>query len=110
MVRGSEQLCNHRGFGRRVSKEHSVTGLDGAQFFVGVTSRFGVGGSVDTRHGVLPKFQLGKLTLDDLPANFFLSGSPVDAGLAGHIGMGTLRKFKVILDYSRRRMILEPAK
>ena len=73
-------------------------------------SRRGVGGSVDTHHGVLPQFQLGKQKLDDLPANFFQDGSPVGEGLAGHIGMGTLRKFKVILDYARRRMILEPLK
>ena len=73
-------------------------------------SRSGVGGSVNTRHGTLPQFQLGKATLDNLPANFFTEGSPAGEGLAGHIGMGTLRRFKVIFDYSRKRMILEPAK
>jgi hypothetical protein len=72
-------------------------------------SRSGVGGSVDTQHGVLPQFQIGKLTLDQLPANFFAEGSPAGEGLAGHIGTGTLRHFKVIFDYSRKRMILEPA-
>lgn len=70
-------------------------------------SRYGVGGSVNTRHAQLPQLQLGKLTLDNLPANCFLEGSPVDAGLAGHIGMGVLRRFKVIFDYSRKQMILE---
>jgi len=74
------------------------------------SSRSGVGGSVDTRHGKLPQFQLGKATLDNLPANFFSEGSPAGAGLAGHIGMGTLRHFKVILDYSHQRMILESLK
>ena len=39
--------------------------------------------------------------------DFFLEGSPVDAGLAGHIGIGALNRFKVIFDYSRRQMILE---
>ena len=73
-------------------------------------SRSGVGGSVDTQHGVLPQFQIGKLTLDQLPANFFAEGSPAGEGLAGHIGMGTLRKFKIIFDYPRKRMILEPTK
>ncbi len=71
-------------------------------------SRQGVGGSVNTRHAQLHQFQLGKLILDNLPANCFLEGSPVDDGLAGHIGMGVLRRFKVIFDYSRKRMILEP--
>ena len=70
-------------------------------------ARSGVGGSVGTRHGVLPEFQLGQQKLERLPANFFQNGSPVGEGLAGHIGMGTLRHFKVIFDYSRRRMILE---
>jgi hypothetical protein len=31
----------------------------------------------------------------------------VDRGLAGHIGFGVLKHFKVIFDYSRRQMILE---
>lgn len=70
-------------------------------------SRQGVGGSVNTKHAQLHQFQLGKVTLDNLPANFFLEGSPVDDGLAGHIGMGVLRRFKVIFDYSRKQMILE---
>ena len=73
-------------------------------------SRYGVGGSVETRNGVVPQFQLGSLKLDKLPASFFLNGSPVDDSLAGHIGLKTLRKFKVIFDYSRRRMILESLK
>ena len=74
------------------------------------SSRSGVGGSVDTRHGKLPQFQIGKATLDNLPANFFSEGSPAGAGLAGHIGMGTLRHFKVVFDYSRKQMIHESAK
>ena len=73
-------------------------------------SRNGVGGSVDTQEGRLPEFQLGAQKLPNVSANFFTKGSPVDEGLAGHIGLGVLREFKVIFDYSRRRMILEPAK
>ena len=30
------------------------------------------------------------------------------AGLAGHIGMGILRHYRITFDYSRRQMILEP--
>jgi len=73
-------------------------------------SRTGVGGSVATRVGRLPQFQLGRQKLDDVAANCFREGSPVDGDLAGHIGLGVLRQFKVILDYSRRRMILEQLK
>ena len=71
-------------------------------------SRTGVGGSVATHQGRLPEFQLGAQKLTNVPANFFMKGSPVDEGLAGHIGLGLLRQFRVIFDYSRRRMILEP--
>src|SRR5438034_1261456 len=44
-------------------------------------ARQGVGGSVNTRPAQLHQFQLGKVTLDNLPANCFLEGSPVDDGL-----------------------------
>jgi predicted aspartyl protease len=69
----------------------------------------GVGGGARIRSGHLPQLQLGRLTIDKPLANFFLDGSPVDRGLAGHIGLAALRRFKVVLDYSRQRMILEPA-
>lgn len=67
----------------------------------------GVGGDARIRHGHVAQLQLGRLTLDKPSANFFIDGSPVDKGLAGHIGMPALRQSKVIFDYSRRRMILE---
>ena len=70
--------------------------------------RQGVGGDVKTRMGRLPQLQLGTFEIDKPAVNFFLEGSPVDAGFAGHIGMQVLREFKVIFDYSRQRMILEP--
>lgn len=73
-------------------------------------SRTGVGGSVDTHEGRLPQFQLGTQMLTNVSANFFTEGSPAGEGLAGHIGLGVLREFKVIFDYARRRMILEPLK
>jgi len=69
--------------------------------------RVGVGGSMRTRSGHLPQLQLGKLTIERPSASFFLEGSPSDPPLAGHIGWELLRDFKVIFDYSRKRMILE---
>ena len=68
----------------------------------------GVGGTVRTRDGHLPQLKFGKLAVDKPEASFFQEGSPVDAGLAGHIGLDVLRHFKIIFDYSRQRMILEP--
>jgi len=69
--------------------------------------KFGVGGGAKTRSGHLPQLRLGSAKIDQPDTDFFLEGSPVDRGLAGHIGIGVLNHFKVIFDYSRRQMILE---
>ncbi|HEY0549215.1 MAG TPA: retropepsin-like aspartic protease [Verrucomicrobiae bacterium] len=69
--------------------------------------KVGVGGGVRTRSGHLPQLQLGNLKIEKADADFFLESSPVDEGLAGHIGMGVFKRFKVIFDYSRQQMILE---
>jgi len=71
--------------------------------------RTGVGGDTGTRTGRVPKFRLGTIEVERPLTNFFLEGSPVDAGYAGHIGMEVFRRFKVVFDYSRQRIILEPA-
>ena len=68
----------------------------------------GVGGEAKVRSGHLPQLQLGKLIIEKPEADFFLDGSPADKGLAGHIGMEILRRYRVIFDYSRSQMILEP--
>lgn len=70
-------------------------------------AKVGVGGGTDTRSGYLPQLQLGAVKIDRPQADFFLEGSPVDPGLAGHIGITSLNRFKIIFDYSRRQMILE---
>jgi hypothetical protein len=67
-----------------------------------------VGGGATTRNGHWPELQIGALRIAKPDIDFFLEGSPVDRGLAGHIGMGVLKNFKIIFDYSRRQMILEP--
>ena len=69
--------------------------------------KFGVGGGAKTRSGHLPQLQLGAIMIDKAQTDFFIEGSPVDRGLAGHIGVGVLNRFKVIFDYSRKQMILE---
>lgn len=71
------------------------------------SEKFGVGGSVQTRSGAVPILRLGKLEIRKPQTDFFIDSSPVDEPIAGHIGMGILRGFKVIFDYSRKRMILE---
>ena len=71
------------------------------------SGRRGLGGGARTRIGHVPKFRLGSQVIERPLTNFFLEGSPVDDGLAGHVGMEVLRRFRVIFDYSRERMILE---
>ncbi len=70
-------------------------------------SKFGVGGGASTRSGHLPQLQIGALKVDRPETEFFLEGSPAGRGLAGHIGMEVLKKFRIYFDYSRQRMILE---
>jgi hypothetical protein len=79
--------------------------LDDGQTRAG--GKFGVGGGAQTRNGHLPQLQIGAAKIDKPDTDFFLEGSPVDRGLAGHLGFGVLKHFKVIFDYSRRQMILE---
>ena len=69
--------------------------------------RRGVGGGARIHEGSVPELRFGRLTVRKPGANFFTDGSPVGDGLAGHIGMDALRRYKVIFDYSRQRMILE---
>jgi hypothetical protein len=69
--------------------------------------KFGVGGGAQTRSGHLPRLHIGEMKVEKPDVDFFIEGSPVDNPLAGHIGIGALKHFKVIFDYSRRQMILE---
>jgi hypothetical protein len=71
------------------------------------SEKFGLGGSVETKSGRVPLFRIGRDEIRNVQTDFFLSGSPVDDPLAGHIGMGVLGKRKVIFDYSRKRLIIE---
>ena len=60
--------------------------------------------------GRVPKIQLGRFTFKKNVAIFFQDKQGVVASpeFDGVIGAEILRRFKVIFDYSRRRMILEP--
>jgi hypothetical protein len=71
-------------------------------------TRRGVGGGAEIRTGTLSELQMGKLVVKKPSANFFLEGSPAGEGQAGHIGLGVLEHYKMIFDYSRLRIILEP--
>src|SRR5712692_4345984 len=60
--------------------------------------------------GRLPNIQLGRFTIQSPVAIFFQDKQGVLASpeFDGVIGSEILRRFKVIFDYSRQRMILEP--
>jgi len=79
--------------------------LDGAA--TKSSGKFGIGGGAKTRSGNVPQLQIGALKIDSPETDFFLEGSPVDRGLAGHIGMQVLKQFRVIYDYPHQRLILE---
>ncbi len=85
-----------------VAANRLVEGTNSADF------RRGVGGNAPIRQTVLMELRLGKLTVKKPSANCFMEGSPADQGQAGHIGLGALQRFKMIFDYSRRQLILEP--
>ena len=67
----------------------------------------GVGGDVPTIVGRLQGIQLGRFHINE-PITTFPNGEITAPGKAGNIGSKILRRFRVIFDYSRQRMILEP--
>jgi hypothetical protein len=69
----------------------------------------GAGGETATRVGRVKSLQFGRFTILNPTASFALEqGRGVRSDSAGRIGGGTLQRFKVVLDYSRKQMILEP--
>jgi hypothetical protein len=70
----------------------------------------GVGGEVHMPIGRASALELGGLKLERPVTAFPSSGWFGEQGKAGNIGSAVLRRFKVIFDYSRARMILEPNK
>lgn len=56
--------------------------------------------------GTLEALQLGEFKVPAPTTEFRLSDPTTDAD--GFIGGAVLRRFKLIFDYSRRRMMLEP--
>lgn len=90
-------------FGEHFVRKHSlVKKLGGTE-----SEKFGIGGSVETVDARIPTLQVGDRKFKNVQADLFLDGSPVDEPLAGHIGMGVLGNGPVILDYSRKRLIIE---
>ena len=70
----------------------------------------GVGGEIRMPIGRATTLHLGNVKLDRPVTAFPENGWFGERGKAGNIGSAVLRRFKVIFDYSRSRMILEPNK
>ena len=68
----------------------------------------GVGGEIRLGMGRLKSLEVGRFAITNPLTGFTEVGEIADAGKAGNIGGGFLRRFRVIFDYSRKRMILEP--
>ena len=67
----------------------------------------GVGGTMRTVVGRLPGLRVGPFQVMD-PVVMFSTGEIAAPGTAGNIGGRFLSRFRVIFDYRRMRMILEP--
>ena len=70
----------------------------------------GVGGSAVAFSGRVKSMSLGSFQLENLIARFSRArrGDDASAKYDGLIGVEILRRFKVVFDYSRRRMMLKP--
>jgi Aspartyl protease len=73
-------------------------------------TRRGAGGEEQVVNTQFKAAQLGSFVFKNPPAELALNTERGDAGEDGLIGGEILRRFKVILDYSRQQMILEPNK
>jgi hypothetical protein len=69
----------------------------------------GAGGETAARIGRVKSLQFGRLNVANPTVSFALvQGKGVRSDSAGRIGGSLWRRFKVVLDYSRKQMILEP--
>lgn len=75
-----------------------------------VTRARGVGGDVQMPIGRINDMQLGRFRLGNPVTVFPSRGTFGRKGKAGNIGSAIMRRFKLIFDYSRQRVILEPNK
>jgi predicted aspartyl protease len=73
------------------------------------SSNNGIGGSISSGRALLATVTLGTATLHDVPAELLTVPSRALQGLDGVIGYGVLRRFTVVLDYARGRVLLEPS-
>jgi hypothetical protein len=71
----------------------------------------GIGGESLGRLGRVARFRIGTLSLESPVASFSedLAGAYASSAIQGSIGAQIASRFRLFLDYGRRRIILEPA-
>lgn len=84
-------------------KKHSL--IDRAQKTISVSAP-NIGGQMKALIGRVTSLQLGQIIISNPIAGF--SRDATFGGFDGNIGGEVLSRFSIILDYSRRRVILEP--
>ena len=68
---------------------------------------WGLSGTVEKRMGRIQALEFGRYRLNDVTCSFTVAGHATAAGRQGVMGLGVLSRFRVVLDYPRKRMILE---
>lgn len=84
--------------------------LETNQKTIRASGRGGAGGEITGRIGRIHGFKIGKFTIDN-PVTMFsqdTKGALADDVIQGNIGEQIMSRFKVLLDYERSRIILEP--
>lgn len=88
-----------------VKRKHLLNGVKTIQ---AATSEE-IGGQYKRRIGRVKSLQFGRLVIEKPTVSFSVSGDPGgESDIDGVIGTEILRRFTMILDYSRRRIIFEP--
>lgn len=98
---------NNLDFSAPFVKEHKF--LEKYPKYLETSLGFGITGSIQGVVGRIGSFQLGSFLIKSPVTGFYLEDEKSFSSLkiAGKIGGGILKKFKVILDYPHYRMILE---
>jgi hypothetical protein len=100
------------GFGRTLMLARDFVDKHGVMGALGRTVSLrgaGVGGEFEIVVGRIQALEVGPFRMDR-PLALLPPGQITAAGKAGNIGAGFLSRFRVIFDYERMRMILEPNK
>ena len=86
-------------------------GLPGEQKTVRAIGMAGAGGKSLGRIGRVTSLRIGSFTLKDVATTFSQDrvGAFADPSAAGNIGAQIVRRFRVFLDYGRKRLTLEPS-